>query len=240
MSQRLSVDGHGRLVNRNGEVVGRIASLTIELDSSGGKGGIRLEPSSRVALSSNAEESQALALSSNVQETLLPDGGVGEATDEAKVWAHYQRVIPSGSLYQLDNKRKAIIRNALKVRPLAQVLRAIDGLAVSPHHNGQNDRRKKYLGIRYALQGIGGESNDERIDKMAEIASSAESGLLAGIPSAGHAMVRERQRQVEDMLLNPGDRTRRERAGDSESYLRDVFGLTAKVEDGGVVAWSRA
>lgn len=44
----------------------------------------------------------------------------------------------------------------------------------SPHHNGQNDTGKRYLDIRYALRGNShrGESIEERIDAMAELADA--------------------------------------------------------------------
>lgn len=224
---RLKVDERGQLVDREGAVLGKLVSLTVDLDL-----GVRGEISD---LERTSEPSV------NAQESLLPQGGAGdERKDDVKiVWEHYQNAIPTGKQYTLEAKRRSIIRNALKVRPMSTVLRAIDGLAASPHHNGQNDRRKKYLGINYALQGIGAQSNDERIDDMASKAAATVDGVLANIPSAGRAMVRDRQRQVEDMLLHPGDENRRARGVGSEKYLAEQFGLHARTDGQGGVIWER-
>lgn len=94
-------------------------------------------------------------------------GEPGPAVQE--VWGHYVKVFGATRM-KLDEPRRRIIRNALKVRSVAECCKAIDGLYVSPFHNGDNDRRTKYLGIAYALKGRNGESVDERIDKMAELA----------------------------------------------------------------------
>lgn len=133
------------------------------------------------------------------------------------------------------------MRNALKVATVEECCAAIDGLAASPHHNGRNEQQKKYLGIRYALKGdtSKGESNDERIGKMAEKAGATVDAVLANIPSAGRAMVRDRQRQVEDMLLHPGDENRRARGVGSEKYLAEQFGLHARTDGQGGVVWER-
>lgn len=220
--KRLSVGGDGLLRERDGTVVGRLVSMSVEWGTIGG-----IDPSTKVESPPDA-----------VGRTNA-DGGVGEGTPISRVWAHYQSVIPFASRQTLDSTRTTIIRKALAVRSEDDCNRAIDGLAVSPHHNGQNDRKKKYLGLRYALAGIGRESTDERIDKMAALADPTVDGVLAGIPSAVREMVRHRQRQVEDMLLHPGDVNRRARGQGSERYLRETWGLRAFAGDGGRVEWVR-
>jgi hypothetical protein len=105
------------------------------------------------------------------------DSSAGRAREaEQEVWAHYLAVICArrpGASPTFDEKRRAIIRDALKVRDVERCKRAIDGLARSPHHNGINEQGTTYLGIRYALRGLGGrESHEERIDRMAEMASA--------------------------------------------------------------------
>lgn len=232
MKRRFTVDEKGRLIDREGQVCGRISNLTLEIDSPepGGEGGC------------SSSLTTATELSANAQETLLPQGGSGDSQkppdDVATVWAHYQAVIPSGSRYTLESKRRTIIRNALKVRPLATVLLAVDGLAASSYHNGENRRRKKYLGINYALQGIGPQSNDERIDEMASKAKATVSDFVDTLPSSGREMVRDRMRKVEQSLLHPDDKNLVSRAGDSASYLLNTFGLSATVVEGRV-KWAR-
>lgn len=92
-----------------------------------------------------------------------------ELSPTREVWDHYVNVF-GASRMKLDSTRRTIIGNALKVRSVAECKRAIDGLRVSPFHNGENDRKTEYLGIQYALKGRGGESHDERIDKMIALA----------------------------------------------------------------------
>lgn len=225
----LTLDGDGNLANSSGDVVATVIELTLDMSAvrlmgGGGHGpAVSLDPSQSDA-GTQQEKPRA------------------SASDDAisRIWAHYQATIPGADRQTLEHKRRTLIRNALKVRTEAECIAAIDGLARSPFHNGQNDRRKKYLGIQYALKGAGAEGTDERIDKMAGLASPSATGADASIPSAAREMVRTRQRLVEDMLLNPGDADRRARAGDSERYLRETWGLTAhRHEDGGVM-WSRS
>lgn len=97
-----------------------------------------------------------------------------------EVWGHYVTVFKA-ERQTLDSTRRTLIKNALKVRSVAECKRAIDGLHASPFHNGENDRQTKYLDIRFALKGNSqrGESNQERIDKMGELAPAH--GLAPGL-----------------------------------------------------------
>ena len=67
-------------------------------------------------------------------------GRAREAEDE--VWAHYLAAVHGdrrgGVRPTFDDRRRGIVRAALKVRDLEQCKRAIDGLARSPHHRGEN------------------------------------------------------------------------------------------------------
>lgn len=112
------------------------------------------------------------------------------------VWAHFVKVM-NASRQTLDSKRKTIIRNALKVRSVEECQRAIDGLSVSPFHNGDNDQKKKYLHLRYALAGIGAESNDERIDKMIDIADEHGGVLRGGKLPSDHPRIKRWLRAVQ-------------------------------------------
>lgn len=234
--KRLTLRQDGALVDREGNVWGVLESISITLPENvvswGSRGGA-------VDSSSTASASE---FSANVQETLLPRGGAGEVphrSAEQIVWDHYQRVVPGGKRFTLEAKRSRIIRNALAVRPLDVVLAAITGLANSSYHNGQNERGKKYLAIRYALCGVENEANDERIDKMASKARTTVRELVDNLPSAGREMVRDHMRKVAASLLAPDDANLRARAEGSAAYLASTFGLTAKIGDGGSVVWSR-
>lgn len=236
--QRYEVDGKGRLIDQDGTVLGRL--VAVEFDLSDELVRCRAGGGSKAISSVPAPE-----LSSSRQESLLPPPSTDSSTttsassngDVATVWAHYQRCVPGGNRYTLDPKRERIIRNALAVRPLATVLDAITGLSKSPHHLGQNDRRKKYLGIQYALAGMGNESNDERIDKMAAKANVTVADFIANLPSAGREMVKDHMNKVAAYLLHPDDANLRARAEGSATYLLSTFGLTPHVQ-GHRVEWS--
>ena len=101
-----------------------------------------------------------------------------EAAAIARIWERSFEVIPGRRRRPIDDKSRTLIRNALRARigkagdrqaALEQaerdVTQALVGLGRSPHHNGQNDRGKKYLDLHYALRGQNGESDFERIQK---------------------------------------------------------------------------
>lgn len=82
--------------------------------------------------------------------SLLPDDP--PPRDEvADVFAHWQRATGKGRA-ALDAKRRTLIARALKLRPAADLCRAVDGYASSPWHRGENDRRTEYLGIELMLR----------------------------------------------------------------------------------------
>jgi hypothetical protein len=69
------------------------------------------------------------------------------------------------------------------VRSVAECKRAIDGLRVSPHHNGENDAAGEVhstSGTPSKATAQRGESDDERIDKMGELAPAH--GLAPSLP----------------------------------------------------------
>lgn len=86
-----------------------------------------------------------------------------EAEAVARVWTYWLEI--SGRKQRIDDKRKRIIRSAIALVGEEAVRRALLGLTLSPHHRGQNEQRRQYMEIRYALKGIGDESDDERIEK---------------------------------------------------------------------------
>lgn len=101
-----------------------------------------------------------------------------------QVWDHYVAVF-NATRQTLNPQRRRTIGQALKVRTLDECKRAIDGLRVSPHHNGENEQRQTYLDIRYALKGNGarGESPEERIDKMVALAPLGDDSRDHGLTS---------------------------------------------------------
>lgn len=120
-----------------------------------------------------------------------------------EVWAAYLQATGKTGL-ELNDKRRKIIENGLKVAiaedqagRLAKCKRAVVGLSLSPHHNGENESGTQYLDIRYALKGIRDESDDERIERMAAIA--AQQGVSAANAKVDPARV---ERRLEDIRSN--------------------------------------
>ena len=61
-----------------------------------------------------------------------------------RVFAKYQQAAQSPRS-KLDDKRRKLIRARLKDFTEADLCRALDGYARSPHHQGQNDRNTRYV-----------------------------------------------------------------------------------------------
>lgn len=62
-----------------------------------------------------------------------------------------QVMLTPGSV--LDNKRRKLIKDALKLYPPADLCKAIRGCSKSPFHMGKNDRKRKFNGLHLILRG---------------------------------------------------------------------------------------
>lgn len=78
--------------------------------------------------------------------TSAPDREVVE-----RIFAHWQTVHRHPTA-KLDEKRRKVIRSALKAYSEADLCEAIAGYANSPHHMGQNDRATRYDAIELFLR----------------------------------------------------------------------------------------
>src|SRR4051794_19907713 len=108
MKTRYAVNDDGMLVSRDGRVLGKVTSLTIEeppqIAANSGEivgdiGGLLNEEQQTI------EETLGLNGSSNVKEPYCP---------YENVWAHYVSLF--GNRYELNPKRRKIIEAALKLR----------------------------------------------------------------------------------------------------------------------------
>lgn len=197
----------GILVDRDGNPLGRVVSITIDDRPLGGQGG-----NSVPSPSTDSREN----------ETVMKDGGVGETRPTpsqlqreavTRCWDYWLEI--SGKKQRLDAKRERILRNALGLVGEEAVKRALLGLTRSPWHNGQNEQRKTYLEIRYGLRGIGDESDDERIEKAISWAAQYAPGATEVEPA-------KVERWLEDVryTLSLPHRPERERATDAYRRLR--------------------
>jgi hypothetical protein len=196
MKVTLEVNGHGELVAPSGRILGRVVDLGLEVD----------DPAICKELGGTIGGASYVSGSTDEQKKERNEKERKKSPRERNieiVWAHYIKLF--GDRYQFNPKRKRIIDNALSVRPLDAVLRALDGLKTSKFHNGENDQRQTYLDIRYALSGNQrtGESIEERIDKMGadvrrEVVDGSEDGIPGWVQRNFDAMVRayENQRYI--------------------------------------------
>jgi hypothetical protein len=119
MRQRFTVDELGRLVDRDGNVLGKLVSLTLESPRAAGTIG--------VAVSSG--EQQGLE---GEQTPLAPsEPSMQDPIDV--VWAHYVEVMKPRKR-ELDAQGRAVIREALKVATVEECCGAIDGCKASSFH----------------------------------------------------------------------------------------------------------
>lgn len=77
--------------------------------------------------------------------------GNTEHTDVVEVF-DYWRVVMLSPRAKLDDKRRRLIKAALKNYSAEELKRAIDGCKASPFHMGQNDRKVKYNGLDLILR----------------------------------------------------------------------------------------
>lgn len=129
-----------------------------------------------------------------------------------RVWTYWIQI--SGKKKQrLDSKRERMIRNALQLVGEDGTKLALLGLTRSPHHRGENEQRKAYLEIRYALRGLGDESDDERIEK-------AITWAAVHAPGQSHLSQAQVDRYLSDVRYTLSLPHRPERERGKESWLK--------------------
>lgn len=75
--------------------------------------------------------------------------------DVERVWNHWLTVVHGtrpGLVPSLSEKRARAIRKALKAFPVEVCCQAIDGIMLSPFHQGRNSRKKRYTDITLILR----------------------------------------------------------------------------------------
>lgn len=193
MKVRYSVNEAGELVDRDGNSLGRITSITLE-EAGGTTGGVEVE---------HPVNSRTDGSGRKKKNPLTPE--------IEEVWAHYVQVFNAGR-QTLNEQRLRVIRQALKVRTVGECKRAIDGLRVSEHHNGgPNGTGTKYLDIRYALKGNSqaGESPEARIDTMIDTADRNAPPMIDGATlPPDHHKVQRALREVRYTVSTEGEKSR--------------------------------
>jgi hypothetical protein len=165
---RLTVAEGGLLVDSDGQVHGQILSLEVE-GLAYARGGERVfgltvtSTATSTAKDGTAVRDEVKVKGSVENAAKKPTVAKLEAEAIARVWTYWKET--SGKNQKLDAKRERFIRNSIRLVGEDATKLALLGLTRSPHHRGENEQRRPYMEVRYALKGLGNESDDERIEK---------------------------------------------------------------------------
>lgn len=191
---RLHVNEKGELVGRDGVVLGRLVSVTIELEGGTLRRGEAFSGDSQ-SLESEANDNSLGGVGEG-QGSMLPDP-VNE------VWDYYVATVNRPKA-QLTAKVRTWIAAAIKAVGVDDCKLAIDGLAASDYH-----RQNGYVGIEYALKPKQGQTIESRVAFMKSKAGHRPDSsntrttvqeLMADVPSGGADIVRLRMERVRQML----------------------------------------
>lgn len=97
-----------------------------------------------------------------------------EITDTISVVFDHWRSVMASPRSKLDDKRRRLIKAALKNYSVEDLKAAIDGCRASPWHMGKNDRRQKYNGLDLILR------NAEKIDQFMSYRDQPPAGAGRG------------------------------------------------------------
>ena len=255
----LTVHEGALLRTTDGTVVGQIESVAIDVDIdeiaaicglSGGsaearpraRGRVRARNSALNVCSTTNGGGNTDELQSHIDEIKTPPPSEAQTallpSPMSEVWNHYQATIRGASRRSFDPTRQTCIRRALRARTVDECIKAIDGLAASRWHNGDNPERKRYLDIQYAL-GRKTESPDERIDKMIALLSDdrpATSDVLARFSEETQESIYRMVNLISRSIANPDAEGLRDSA---ETYYRDLarVGLRPTFDGVRLVGW---
>lgn len=159
-----NTDGHGACTNRADEHT---------RESTNRAPGVH-EPSPNHKPLTTNQEPNTSSLRSEEKDLSAPKAQT-DPDDVVQVFAHWQQAMASPRSL-LDDKRRKLIRNALKTGySVGQLKQAIDGCAKSAWHMGQNDRMTKYNGLDLILR------NAEQIDKFVLLAEQSAAPKAAPV-----------------------------------------------------------
>lgn len=221
------------MVRGDGVVLGEIESVSVKLvcPNCGQSLGVGVE-------AVDVDQSQLPTPTPKPEQTALMPNPLTE------VWQHYQATVHGADRRKLDSQRQTCIRRALKVRTVDECCKAIDSLAASDWHNGDNPEHKRYLDIQYAL-GQKSESADRRIDTMIERLHEAPPSRPNGPMTVDqfverfapdlHSRLRAAIEAIEQMAQHPDD-SNAELQGTVAVRRLTGSGYRPVVEDGKVVS----
>lgn len=210
MRTRYVVNDRGELEARDGTVLGRVVSITIEGPA---VQPLSCEPVGTIGVAFSSEEKQG--------------GGVGEdlvllPVPATEVWSTYVTVMKPRRT-ELDRESKRTIDMALKVATVGECQRAILGCAASDFHMGRDPqtRGKTYKQLSQILKGKrGGRSTREQIDFFIEIADK-EGVTGVGMTAIDKAKLSRCKRAVMTAWEFPADDRAAEAGAEARLWLAD-------------------
>lgn len=185
MKTRYSVNERGVLVDREGNTIGRLTSLTLEVPDHSANSDLFGGDYGGESLLENSKEEKRNPRSPQIE----------IASPVEEVWNLYDRLIGKGRRKFVAQTHGVMIREAIKATDdIELVKKAIVGLSRSPHHMGQNEQRKTYNDLRYALKPIRGtgETIQERVEKMSRYADGSSTGALTALPTRDRGVLEGR------------------------------------------------
>jgi hypothetical protein len=223
MKMRCHINEKLELVTRDGVTIGKVETITLDIDADALRGTIGGEGFGEEQ-TSDSEKSSSV-------------GGVGEGqlfeskSDRVLLAEHW--ALRSGRELRLsDPKVKRVLDNALKARDLETCKRAIDGLFADPWWR-ENVRP---LELRHALRGntTKGESDADRIDKMAEKAPHNVSSLEAYLRTLDEPT----RENVVARMRNAARDIREEMDPAAPLAFLAQHGIRPTITDGRLTGWS--
>jgi hypothetical protein len=163
-----------------------------------------------------------------------PSSLVQEAIE--KVWRHYV-TRPGKRERPLPDEERKVIRNALKVATVDEIIYAIDRCWESDYHMKLGRYRDrdgpKYNRLSQIIKGRQGkETTRERIEFWLEREPETSGVAGSGFPSVDPAVIARRKQDVQRGHRLKGDRIAMKKAEEAEAWLRKHGYETIRGEDG--------
>jgi len=118
------------------------------------------------------------------------DGRPTEKAEAAVVFEYWKTVLQHPKA-QLDSSRRQKIQRRLKEFTVADLKKAIDGVARSPFYLGDNDRKRKYDGIETIFR------NAAKVEQFIEVAETASPLDVPGGLMDNEKALEERRRRLQ-------------------------------------------
>lgn len=217
--RRFQIEGDGRLVDREGFVLGRVTSMTIDVDPATmatlGVGGHIGGPSQREDGEGQGDEGSG------------EKGDQGEAAPsllerQRRIWSHFLVATGRDPQKPLTPSNQRLISKAMGEHPDDVLIQAIDGLVAHVNRKGGNSNLSRVFKTR-----PGGSPLGEQIEWFAQQSPSA-GAMTSVIPSEVAASISDAKQSIRRGVAFPGNAMAQRQKAEAEEYLESV-GVTVAV-----------